>query len=173
MTKDDEGDSDSDGSSFEHVDQSVKEAVLANDHLLFGAPNPSFNLAACHPNHRHIFRLWQIYLDNVNPLLKVTHTPTLQPMIIEAIGDMESISPSMEALMFSIYCVAVLSLDDDECYAAFQTPRETLLGSYQVACKQALLKCSPWRSNNRDALTALLLYLVRIYPAQCAIHIAT
>ncbi|TPX09883.1 uncharacterized protein E0L32_008905 [Thyridium curvatum] len=162
LIKDDEGDSDSDGSSFEHVDQSVKEAALANDHLLFGAPNPSFNLAACHPNHRHIFRLWQIYLDNVNPLLKVTHTPTLQPMIIEAIGDMESISPSMEALMFSIYCVAVLSLDDDECHAAFQTPRETLLGSYQVACKQALLKCSPWRSNNRDALTALLLYLVSL-----------
>lgn len=24
-----------------------------------------------------IFRLWQIYLDYVNPLLKVTHTPTL------------------------------------------------------------------------------------------------
>lgn len=160
---DDDGEeSDRSSSSYENASQQVKEATLGNDHLLFGAPSPDVNLAASHPGHVQIFRLWQIYLDNVNPLLKVTHTPTLQSRIIDAAGDVENISPALEALMFSIYCASVLSLTDDECCVLFQLSRDSLLSRYQVACKQALLKCTPWRSNDHDCLTALYLYLVRI-----------
>jgi hypothetical protein len=117
-----------------------------------------------HPDQVQIFRLWQIYLDNVNPLLKVTHTPTLQIRIIDAAGDVGNIDEALEALMFSIYCAAVLSMTDDECFVSFRLSRDYLLARYQVACKQALLKCTPWRSNGRDCLTALYLYLVFLSP---------
>lgn len=50
---------------------------LVNDALLFTPLNLNVNLSTSHSEQVHIFRLWQIYLDNVNPLLKVTHTPTL------------------------------------------------------------------------------------------------
>jgi hypothetical protein len=168
---DDDDESDGNSSSYDNVDQHVKEAILANDHILFGAPSPDIHLAASHPEQVQIFRLWQIYLDNVNPLLKVTHTPTLQPRIIDAASDVENISPALEALMFSIYCVAVLSLTDDECRVSFRLSRDYLLSGYQVVCKQALLKCTPWRSNDRDCLTALYLYLVRISPQHTLSHI--
>ncbi|KAI1375292.1 hypothetical protein F4677DRAFT_454930 [Hypoxylon crocopeplum] len=161
---DDDDDGDESDGSYDNADQHVKEAILANDHLLFGAPSPDFHLAASHPEQGQVFRLWQIYLDNVNPLLKVTHTPTMQPRIIDAACDVENISPALEALIFSIYCVAVLSLTDDECRVSFRLSRDYLLAGYQVACKQALLKCSPWRSNDRDCLTALYLYLVSVGP---------
>jgi hypothetical protein len=117
-----------------------------------------------HPDQVQIFRLWQIYLDNVNSLLKVTHTPTLQTRIIDAAGDVGNIGEALEALMFSIYCAAVLSMTDDECLVSFRVSRDHLLARYQAACKQALLKCTPWRSNDRDCLTALYLYLVRLSP---------
>jgi hypothetical protein len=117
-----------------------------------------------HPQQVQIFRLWQIYLDNVNPLLKVTHTPTLQPRIIDAASDLKNISPSLEALMFSIYCVSVKSLVDDECQTLFGSPRKYLLTSYQYACQQALLKCKALESTGLDGFTALYLYLVRNYP---------
>lgn len=117
-----------------------------------------------HPGQVQIFQLWQIYLDNVNPLLKVTHTPTLQPRIIKAVSDMRNISEALDALLFSIYCTAILSMTNDECFASFRLSRDYLLERYQVACKEALLKCSPWRTNNVDALTALYLYLVRLAP---------
>lgn len=162
LEEDDDYESDSSSSSYEDVDQHVKEAALANDHLLFGAPIPDVHLAASHPEQVQIFKLWQIYLDNVNPLLKVTHTPTLQPRLIDAASDIENISPPLEALMFSIYCAAVLSLTDDECRSSFRLSKDYLLSGYQVACKQALLKCAPWRSSDRDCLTALYLYLVCI-----------
>jgi hypothetical protein len=148
-------------------------AIQAHDHLLFGAPNPDVHLPSMHPGQVQIFRLWQIYLDNVNPLLKVTHTPTMQPRIIDAAGDVGNIGEALEALMFSIYCAAVLSMTDDECFVSFRLSRDHLLARYQVACKQALLKCSPWRSNSVDCLTALYLYLVRLSPPRMLSRIPT
>ena len=35
------------------------------------------DLLAMHPNPLIIFRLWQIFLDNVDPLIKIIHAPTI------------------------------------------------------------------------------------------------
>lgn len=98
--------------AWDHTDKSQ-----GNDHLLlFGSPKTNVDLSTLHPTQGQIFRLWQIYLDNINPLLKVTHTPTLQTHIINAASDIANISPILEALIFSIYCVSVMSLAEDECH---------------------------------------------------------
>ena len=118
------------------------------------------DLTTMHPDQGKIFRLWQIYLDNVNPLLKVTHTPTLQPRIVEAMGDLASIHPSLEALLFGIYCIAVLSISEDQCRALFGSPKKDVMAGYQFACRQALINCNILRWSDRDSLTALFLNLV-------------
>ncbi|KAI3395048.1 hypothetical protein diail_1871 [Diaporthe ilicicola] len=132
------------------------------DHLLFGDPKINVHLSTFHPEQVQIFRLWQIYLENVNPLLKVTHTPSLQPRIINAVSDLEKVKPTLEALIFSIYCVAIMSLSDQECHSLFSTPRRDLLAGYQFACKQSLLNCRAFQSGNLESLTALYLYLVSV-----------
>jgi hypothetical protein len=66
-----------------------------NDHLLFGSPNTNADLSTLHPEPVQIFRLWQIYLDNVNPLFKVTHTLSLQGSIIEAASNVTNINPTL------------------------------------------------------------------------------
>lgn len=108
-----------------------------------------------------MFRLWQIYLENVNPLLKVTHIPTLQGRFIEAAANVKNISPNLEALMFAIYCMAIHSLDVVDCQTSFGLPKEDLLTRYQSGCQQALFNAGFLRSNDRDCLTAFYLYLVR------------
>lgn len=135
-----------------------------NDHLLFGAPQTNVDLSTLHPQPVQIFRLWQLYLDNVNPLLKVTHTPSLQGRIIEAASHVSNIEPPLEALMFSIYCIALVSLDDNahHCLVSFGSPIEDLLTRFQFGCRQALQNCGFLRTNDRDCLTALCLYLVRL-----------
>lgn len=130
--------------------------------LLFGSRNTAVDLATLHPQQIQIFRLWQVYLDNVNPLLKVTHTPTLQGSIIDAATNVTSIKPALAALMFSIYSVSILSLVDSECLAMFGSSKEELLKMYQFGCQQALLDCEFLRSTDRDCLTALYLYLVSL-----------
>lgn len=135
-----------------------------NDLLLFGSSKSDVPLSTLHPQQVHIFRLWQIYLDNINPIFKITHTPSLQTRLLEAAADVTTISPPLEALMFSIYCVAVVSLQDEECNSLFGSPKEELLSSYQLACQQALQNCRILRTTDIESLTALFLYYVSWLP---------
>lgn len=138
------------------------ELYRDNSHLLFGSSNQRADISTLHPEQIQIFRLWQIYLDNVNPLLKVTHTPTLQARLIDAASDTTRIKPELVALMFSIYCVSIMSLSEDEYPAMFGSSKEALLAKYQSGCQQALINCGFMRSVDRDCLTAFLLYLVSL-----------
>ncbi|KAE8420745.1 hypothetical protein BDV36DRAFT_249068 [Aspergillus pseudocaelatus] len=170
----DNNDEDTDGNDSSRPQDDVRETVVNKawdqiyqsheQDLLFGSCSTNVDISTLHPDQVQIFRLWQVYLDNVDPLLKVTHTPMLQPRIIDAAGDVANISPTFEALMFSIYCVSILSLGEDECRANFGTPRDDLLKRYQFACQQALLKCGVLRTSSVECLTALYLYLVSVRP---------
>ncbi|KAF2466207.1 uncharacterized protein BDR25DRAFT_269406 [Lindgomyces ingoldianus] len=161
--------SDSDSSHDEVLEVVVKKGWVQlfgeNDHLLFGSRIKNVDLSTLHPSPVQIFRLWQIYLDNVNPLLKVTHTPSLQGHIIEAASNVTNIKPTLEALMFSIYCMAILSLAVDDCQAIFGSSKDDLLIQFQFSCQQALLNCGFLRSSDRDCLTAFYLYLVSVRPS--------
>lgn len=152
------------------VKDAFKKLYQNDDHLLFGSRETAVEVFTLHPEQVQIFRLWQLYIENVNPLLKVTHTPTLQTRIIDAASNVASIKPTLAALMLSIYCVSILSLSEDECRTMFGSPKETLLSRYQFGCQQALLNCGFLRSSDRDCLTALHLYLVSLsvrLPSSC------
>ena len=136
----------------------MDELFDSNDPLLFGTRKSNVNLFTLHPEQAQILKLWQVYLENVHPLLEVTHMPTLQARIIDSISDLKNITPTLEALMFSIYCVAVMSLTEEECQSLGS--KQDLMRNYQFACQQALLNCGVLRSSDRDCLTALHLYLV-------------
>ncbi|KAJ5448398.1 Transcription factor [Penicillium cf. griseofulvum] len=166
---------DKNDTGFLHENDDVRQAVIkkawkhmfqgqSNDHLLFGSSAGNVNLSTLRPTQVQIFRLWQIYLDNVNPLLRVTHTPTLQTRIIDAASDIANINPTLEALMFSIYCVSISSITEDQCSTSFGSSKKDLLAGYQFACQQALRDCSILRSSDHECLTALYLYLVSIRP---------
>lgn len=133
-----------------------------HDEFLFGAGSSrvSVELSTLHPGQIQVVRLWQVYLENVHPLLAVIHPPTMQTRIMDAVADLTAISPELEALIFSIYCVSVFSLGPGECLRLFGSPRDQLLKGYRFACRQALLKCRVLRSEDRECLTALFLYLV-------------
>ncbi|KAF2097191.1 putative C6 transcription factor [Rhizodiscina lignyota] len=156
---------------LESSEDDVREVVVRklydqlfedNDHLLFGSRKTNVDLSTLHPEPVQIFRLWQMYLDNVDPLLKVTHTPSLQGRIIEAASDITKVSPNLEALMFSIYCMSLQSLTPQDSQSMFGSSSGDLLPRYQFGCQQALLNCGFLRSSDRDCLTALYLYLVSV-----------
>lgn len=161
----DEEDDDSDSSNYVIRERAVKSAwnslYDSSDHLLFCSRNTTVDLSTLHPPHIQIFKIWQVYLENFDPLLKVTHAPTLQARIIDAASDITNIDPPLEALMFSIYCVVIFSLDEKECEKLFGSTRESLLSSYQLGAREALLNCRFMRTDDRDCLTALHFYLVR------------
>lgn len=113
-----------------------------------------------HPSAIQIFQLWQIYLNNVNPLLKLTHTATLQGQIIEAGANPGEISKALEALMFSIYFMAVTSLTEDEVQSTFGEDRSKMVRRFHAGTQQSLLNAGFMRSSDLMVLQAYFMYLV-------------
>jgi hypothetical protein len=144
------------------VKRAWDQASQNDNYLLFGSGISVLDNTSLHPEPVQIFQLWQLYLENIDPILKVTHTPSLQARIVEAVSHLVTIEADLEALIFSIYCTAILSLDQSDCQSMFGSSREDLSWRYGCGCQQALVKAAFLRTTNRDCLTALFLYLVGI-----------
>ena len=113
-----------------------------------------------HPPPVQIFRLWQTFLVNVNPLVKIFHAPTTQQTILDATGDLPNVPKHVEALMFSIYLLAVTSLQTEECESMFGETRNNLLTKYSHATQQALVNARFMKSLSLTTLQAYALLLV-------------
>lgn len=128
--------------------------------LLFSSP-ASEGLRDLHPSAVHIFRLWQTFLDSVNPVIKIFHAPTIQQKILEASADLDNIPKPMEALMFGIYCMSIRAFNNPDCKATFGEEKETLIARYHAGARQALLNVGFLRTSDMTILQALALFLVR------------
>lgn len=127
--------------------------------LLFG-PAPKHNLAGLHPSPFRVFQLWQFFLENVNPLTKIIHAPTLQQRILDASDDLASLPEDLEALMFAIYCAALTSLDDSEVQRSFGETRTKLLAMYRQGAQKALVNAGLMKTSNMVVLQALVIFIV-------------
>ncbi|RYO88280.1 hypothetical protein DL764_008752 [Monosporascus ibericus] len=109
--------------AWDHMDE--RETA---DRLLFDSPKANIHIATLRPEQ---VQIWQICLGNVDPLLNVTHAPTLQAHIVGAASDVANINSLLEVHMFSACNVSILSLTENECRASFGWPRKDLLKRYQ------------------------------------------
>ncbi|KAJ5630959.1 uncharacterized protein N7484_011059 [Penicillium longicatenatum] len=134
----------------------------SNDGFPFMVGGSKSPITHLHPSAIQIFQLWQIYLNNVNPLLKISHVPTLQNQIVKASADLAEVDESFEALMFAIYSISVTSMPNDEVEAAFGDSKNELLARYHAASQQALINAKFMSSIELTTLQALLLYLLSI-----------
>ena len=127
--------------------------------LLFGASTRE-HLKDLHPSPVHIFRLWQTFLDNVNPLIKIFHAPTVQQKVLDAAADLDTVPKNTEALLFAIYAAAIVSLNDADCQKLFGDDKAVVLGRFQSGCRTALGNASCLKSSDLVVLQAFTLYLV-------------
>ncbi|OGE54586.1 hypothetical protein PENARI_c006G10685 [Penicillium arizonense] len=118
------------------------------------------SLTGLHPNPLHIFKLWQAFLENVNPLTKIIHAPTVQQQILEAMSDLPKISRELEALMFSIYCIALVSLQAADVEKSFGESKKSLLSKCRRGAQLAFKNASLLRTSSSMVLQAFMLYLL-------------
>ncbi|KAJ5726328.1 uncharacterized protein N7483_007685 [Penicillium malachiteum] len=140
-------------------DSSSQEDDDGEDMLLLGSGARN-NLTNLHPNPVRIFKLWQTFLENVNPIIKILHTPTLQPQILEAAGEISSIGKELEALMFAVYCIALASLPTAEVERSFGESKKKLLARCRRGAQFAFSNASFLRTSNFMVLQALMLYIL-------------
>ena len=135
--------------------------------LLLGYSPSSPDLRSQHPEAMQGFKLWQAFLDNVNPLTKIIHAPAVQQHLLEATGNLDDISKATEALIFAIYSCAVYSMNNSECEKVTGATKSVMLTKYQCAARQALISAGLLKTSNMMVLQAYTLFLVSIPPSEC------
>lgn len=85
----------------------------SQDHQSFilGYSSSSVNLRPLHPLPSQIPFYWQVYTENIDPIVKIMHKPTMEKTIKEIKDNLDSLSRSTEALMFSLYFAVITRYD--------------------------------------------------------------
>ncbi|KAF8865249.1 hypothetical protein BDZ45DRAFT_796570 [Acephala macrosclerotiorum] len=132
------------------------------DHQSFimGYNSSDVNLKSLHPLPSQIPFYWQTFLENVQPLVKIMHTPTMNKVIKEVQNNLDSLSKSTEALMFSIYFATITSMNANEVMTNFGVAKETLLKQYRFGVEQALARAGFLNTNEIVTVQAFVLFLV-------------
>ncbi|KAJ5153056.1 uncharacterized protein N7482_009534 [Penicillium canariense] len=147
-----------DGASDDDSDNASQDGN--DDSLMLLSPGIRENLAELHPNQLHIFKLWQTFLERVNPLTKILHAPTVQQQILEAMSDLTQISKEFEALLFSIYCISLTSLQAGDVEKSFGEGKKMLLSRCRRGAQLAFRNASFLRTSSTMVLQAFMLYLL-------------
>jgi len=144
-------------------DPTTANASPSYQRFIFGmttAPEAS-GLQHLHPPEARIFILWQIYLENVDPLLKIFHVPTVQRQLLRASTHLDKVPAPVEALMFAIYFSAVTSLQNpDATRNLLREERPDLLNRYRLGIEQSLTNANFMVTPDVATLQALTLYLI-------------
>lgn len=128
--------------------------------MLIFSQSRAASLRTFHPAVSQIFLLWQTFLDNVNPIIKPFHAPSVQQLILEAVGDMDNIPRTTDALLFAIYLSSVMSMDDWTCQRMLGEVKSDLVLRFSKLAEQALVNAEFLKSTNIVTLQAQTIYLV-------------
>ncbi|KAF7559241.1 hypothetical protein G7046_g4923 [Stylonectria norvegica] len=155
----------------EDSDNSINELKASNDtpnaapkldhnSFIFGYRSSDVDLKNCHPVPSHVPFLWSVYQENVEPLTKLLHVPSMEDIIRHARKDHDKLTPGQEALVFAIYYGAVTSLEPAEVETNFGANRDALLTLYRFAVEQSLTKANFLTTSDIVVLQAFAIFLI-------------
>lgn len=88
---------------------------------------PDLALESLRPPPILIISLWQNYIQNVDPILKILHAPTTQRQIMDKSRGREVHSPPAECLMFAIYYAAAVTMTVKDCRVEFNENKSDMV----------------------------------------------
>lgn len=136
-----------------------------HDSFLFSFYPISHSLRNYHPPPEKILILWDAYLENVAPLVTVIHKPIAKRRMAEAAQRCDTLDKNSEALVFSIYLAAVVSMSSEECLNTLGESRDAAVKRYRFAVEQALAKANLLNTQSLVLLQAAVLFLIGVRAA--------
>ncbi|KAL8942828.1 MAG: hypothetical protein Q9216_001443 [Gyalolechia sp. 2 TL-2023] len=128
--------------------------------FIFSFSSTILSLRNFHPPANHIMTYWEVFKENVDPLIKVFHRPSVEKTLSEATKDLDHISKPLEVLMFSIYFAAVTSLCNEECMDMTGMDKESALKKYRFAFEQAMARAGFLSTTELVILQAFAVFLI-------------
>ncbi|KAF7597110.1 hypothetical protein BBP40_010584 [Aspergillus hancockii] len=133
-----------------------------HDGFLFGFYSLSHSLRSYHPPPSKVALLWDIYLENVAPLLPIVHKPTGKQLFANAAEHPESLDKNSEALLLAMYFVSVVSLTPEQCISLLGEERDASVSRYRFAVEQALSKANLLNTQSLMLLQAAVIFLIAV-----------
>lgn len=129
---------------------------------LLGPGSPPSNLISLHPSYDHAMKLWKVYVDNVDPIAKIVHVPSFFATVQRTAANPSTASKASEVLVFAIYHIAVISLDEAECLEYFGESQSKLTMKYHDGVRQALVNAYFLKTTDMVVLQAFILFLLAV-----------
>ncbi|CAH0046518.1 unnamed protein product [Clonostachys solani] len=111
-----------------------------------------------YPDTQLALILWTTYIENVDPVLKILHIPTMQSAMINVISQSQPNSYSMSALAFAVYFAAVTSLSEDQLPHLTTEDREVMLQKYKKGINQVITEGQLFNEPDLTVLQALAIF---------------
>ncbi|KAL8835686.1 MAG: hypothetical protein Q9170_003225 [Blastenia crenularia] len=117
-------------------------SLASSNGLVFFFNTQRVDLRSLHPEPSQIETMCTKYVNNVDPINRILHKPTLRKFISGARDHLDSMpgGSKMQALMFAMYFAAITSLTQEECLDEFGKQKEDLLSQYRFGTEQALVQ---------------------------------
>ena len=150
----------------DHLDSPLQSAggsetsSTSHQGFIFGYSSNLVNLKKLHPTPTQIFILWEVFKENVDPLVRILHRPTARTILLKASSGTESLSKAAEALLFALYFGAVVSLDPAQCQSLLGETKETMVNRFRFATEQALARANFMNSSSLMVLQAFVFFLI-------------
>ncbi|KAF7553058.1 hypothetical protein G7Z17_g3893 [Cylindrodendrum hubeiense] len=149
----------SDGSDYEDDPPSPPPDSSFQYSLIFGSTISSSPLMNAHlPEPKRVLA-WQIFKENVHPLMTVLHVPTVEPVVLKAAQDIGNISPSVETLMFIVYFAAVASVSEDSCRQLFGDTQQKLLQSLRRSAEESFSRAGLMETEDIVLLQSFVIFI--------------
>ncbi|KND94554.1 putative transcriptional regulatory protein [Tolypocladium ophioglossoides CBS 100239] len=103
--------------------------------------------------------IWKTYVENVDPLIKVLHTPSVDHIISQARGKFGTLGLGTEALLFAIGLAAITSLDEEDVSESFRVSKSELISRYRTGTERALGRSQFLTTRDITVVQALAIYV--------------
>lgn len=130
--------------------------------LPFVSPGAEITLQHPPPSTRQ--KLWTAYKENVDPLIKALHVPTIERQIEDYLSDpgLSGLPRTVSAFLFTMYFAAASSLDPHVCSELLQANRDQLISQFRCGAETALMCAGLLTTSDLLVLQSFVIYIVSL-----------
>ncbi|KAM3429088.1 hypothetical protein MY4824_008456 [Beauveria thailandica] len=152
---------------FRHPDEFVPVGDDDEEHeadlfLGSGSPSSSFLGQLCdwHPTTQCLYALRDMYVDRIDPLMKIIHIPTFWALVWQAAERKEEVSKPIEAAVFCFYFGTISVLEETDCERLFKEGKKTVLAKYRAIARHTLKRAGLLSTSSPMTLRAFCLFML-------------
>ncbi|KAL2818335.1 hypothetical protein BJX63DRAFT_71082 [Aspergillus granulosus] len=102
---------------------------------------------------------WRVFLERVDPLIKVVHRPSASRILRSGMDNPTSLNEGQGALLHVIYLACISAMDEADIQANLQMSKATAVSTYRMAAEQALARAGFLTTNDWNTMQALVLFI--------------